>query len=92
SHGLTVLPLFAGERSPNYRADATGTIHGLRLDTAPLDILHALIEAVALRLRVIFDLMGRPGEFVLAGGGALSQSPAWTQITADALGIPLYLV
>ena len=29
---------------------------------------------------------------MLAGGGALSQSPAWTQITADALGIPLYLV
>lgn len=92
SHGLTVLPLFAGERSPGYRADATGTIHGLRLDTTPTDIVHALLESVALRLRAIYDLMGRPGEFVLAGGGALNHSPAWAQITADALDAPLYLV
>lgn len=91
-HGLNVLPLLAGERSPGYRADAVGVIHGLRLDTSPLDILHAMLEGVALRLRLIYDLMGRPGDYVLAGGGALSQSPAWRQILADVLAVPLHMV
>ena len=91
AHGLTALPLLAGERSPGYHAEASGTLHGLRLDTTPLDILHALLEGVALRLRLIYELMGTPGEYVLAGGGALVQSKAWTQIMADALGVPLHL-
>lgn len=92
AHGLTVLPLFTGERSPGYRADATGTILGMRLETSPIDILHALLEGVALRLRLIYDLMGRPGQAVRASGGALVQSAAWRQIMADCLGVPLHLV
>ena len=91
AHGLTVLPLLAGERSPGYQASASGTIHGLRLDTRPLDMLHALLESVALRLRLIYELMGTPGDNVLAGGGALVQSKAWAQIMADALSVPLHL-
>jgi gluconokinase len=92
SHQLTALPLLAGERSPGYIAEATGTLHGLQLTTSGLDILHALLEGVALRLRLVYDLMNRPGEIVLAGGGALSASPAWAQIIADALRVPLHLV
>lgn len=88
SHGLTVLPLFAGERSPNYRADAVGTIHGLRLSTRPVDIAQAALESVALRLANIAALLPRPAQ-VLAGGGALAASPAWAQIMADALNLPL---
>lgn len=91
-HGLTVLPLLAGERSPGYAVDATGTLHGLRLQTSPEDIVYALLEGVALRLRVIYDLMGRPGTAVLASGGALENSPAWAQLVADALGVPLHQV
>ncbi len=89
AHGLIALPLLAGERSPGYHANATGTLAGLRLDTTPIDIVQALLEGVALRLRIIYDLLGRPGAQVLAGGGALTGSPAWAQITADALGVPL---
>ncbi len=92
SHGLTVLPLLAGERSPNYHESATGTIHGLTLQTTPIQIIHALLEGVGLRLRLILDALNTPSDFILAGGGALYHSEAWSQILADCLDRPLYLI
>lgn len=91
-HGLTVLPLLAGERSPGWTPDASGAIHGLRLSTTPLDLFQAMLEAVALNLSDIFDRFPiRPGA-VMAGGGALHASPVWAQIVANALNHPLYLL
>lgn len=93
SHGLTFLPLLAGERAPGWRGDATGTIHGLRLSTTPLDLLHAALEGVALRLAVIADQLDTVGGApVFGGGGALSASPAWAQIICNALNRPLHLL
>jgi gluconokinase len=92
SHGLTVLPLFAGERSTGWRADARAAITGMSLTTGPIEILRASLESVALRFRNIYDVMSRvlgaPIE-VVASGGALLHSPAWTQMMADALGHPV---
>jgi len=88
-HGLTVLPLFAGERSTKWRADARAAITGMASNTGPMDILRASLESVSLRFRNIYDIMkesiGAPKE-VIASGGALLHSPAWTQMMADALG------
>ena len=92
SHGLTVLPLFAGERSPHWRAEARAAVTGLSAHTNPMDILQAALESVALGFREIYDVMterlGAPRE-VIASGGALLNSPAWTQMMADALGRPV---
>jgi gluconokinase len=92
SHGLTVLPLLSGERSPHWRADARAAVAGLRTSTRPLEILRAALESVALRFRLIYDLMsaclGNPKQ-VVASGGALLHSAAWTQIMADALARPI---
>jgi gluconokinase len=92
AHGLTVLPLFAGERSPNWNADARAAITGISLHTSPVDILRASLEAVAIRFRMIYDILrdrvGEPRE-VVATGGALLRSPAWTQMMADALERPI---
>lgn len=94
AHGLTVLPLFAGERSTRWRADARAAITGLSFHTQPIEILRAALEAVALRFRGIYDLMtqafGVPAQ-VVASGAALAHSPAWTQMMADALGHPLVM-
>lgn len=93
-HGLTVLPLFAGERSPGWRSEATGAVVGLRLSTTPLDLLQALLEGVGLRLALILEQMAAeisPGAVVIGGGGALRASPAWTQIIANALNTPIYV-
>ena len=92
AHGLTVLPLFAGERSTKWRADARGTITGLNLNTTPVEILAASLESVALRFRLLYDILaerlGAP-ERVIATGEALRKSTVWTQMMADALGRPV---
>ncbi len=88
AHGLTFLPLLAGERSPGWAVGATGTLHGLRLSTTPLDILQVALEGVALRLAFIADQLGGIGA-VIASGRALEASPAWAQMIANALNRPL---
>lgn len=93
-HGLTVLPLLAGERSPGWSLDATGTITGLRLSTTPTDILQALMEAVALRLALVAKQLGplvRADAPVIGGGGALAASAIWPAILASALDRVVYL-
>lgn len=92
SHGLTVLPFWAGERSPGWAANARATIHGLTLSTTPLDILRAGLEAVACRLALIYALLVDllPTDSIIVGGGAaLRKSPTWLQIIADALNQPI---
>lgn len=94
SHGLTFLPLLAGERSPGWATDATGSINGLRLSTTPLDILQAALEGVALRLALIAEQLAPLAQSdapVIAGGGALMASSAWAHIIANALNRPLHL-
>jgi gluconokinase len=93
AHGLTFLPLLTGERSPGYAANATGTLHGLRAATTPLDIYHAALDGVALRLALIGERLGVTRKTTIyASGGALLASPAWAQICADALDATLLLV
>jgi gluconokinase len=82
----------AGERSPGWAAHARGAVAGLRLDTKPVQILRAALEAVALRFELIRGLIC--GSFpqareIVASGGALRESPAFTQILADAMGRPI---
>jgi gluconokinase len=95
SHGLTILPLLAGERSPGWEPNAVGTINGLRLSTTPTDIVQAALEGVALRLSLVMDSLDNDSNShttIYASGGALNASPAWTQIIADALNRSLHLV
>jgi len=88
-HGLTVLPFFAGERSPGWHVHAKATIQGLSLATSSLEILRAGMEAVAYRVALIFDKLAgllQDNIQIVAGGGALRNSPVWLQIVTDVLG------
>ena len=91
-HGLTILPLFGGERSTGWAPDARGAIVGLTLATRPVDLIRAALEAVALRFallaRILGDVLPAPDQ-VVATGGALLRAPHEIQIIADALGHPL---
>ena len=93
AHGLTVLPFFAGERSTGYHENAAGSIIGLRSSTDAIDIVQASLEAIAYRLAEIFDRLGSMNKItdIVASGGALRESPLWTQIVADVLGRDLTL-
>lgn len=89
SHGLTMLPLFAGERAPGWSGVAGGVIVGLTHATTPADILLAGMESVAQRLHMVLEELAGllPVHFtVAAGGGALAASRQWRRILADALG------
>ena len=89
THGLTVLPLFAGERSTGWRADARAAFIGLSAHSSPVEMARAALESVAITFREIYQLMLKslpePKE-IYASGGALLHSPTWTRMMADALG------
>jgi gluconokinase len=90
SHGLTVLPFFSGERSTGWADYARAAVAGMSLDTEPIEVLRAMLESVAYRFAAIYDLLGEatsPASRVIASGGGLLGSPAWTQIMADVMGV-----
>ena len=91
-HGLTALPFLAGERSPGWRGDARAAVTGIGLSTTGPEILRALLEGVAFRLAEVYARLrplAAPGHAVIASGGALHGSRAWSQIVVDALGVPV---
>ncbi|MFN8006486.1 MAG: gluconokinase [Terriglobia bacterium] len=92
AHGLTVLPFLLGERSPGWRGQARAAFVGLNLHTRPIEILRASLESVACRFAKIASLLkpvAPESVEIVASGGALLNSPAWTQIMADVLGRPV---
>ncbi len=95
AHGLTFLPLLAGERGPGWADEANGTVAGLSMATQPVEILRAAMEAVALRFALIAERLDKAfpeepsGSQVIATGGGLLSSPAWIRIMADTLGRPV---
>lgn len=94
SHGLTVLPYLAGERSPGWHSDALGTIHGLRFETSALDILQATMESIGYSFASILEdltpMLQEPVEIIATGNG-LRLNQSWVQMIADILGYPLLL-
>ena len=89
THGLTMLPFLAGERSVGWAAGARAAIVGLSLATQPVDIVRAALETVAYRFSLIHERLREacPGLREIVGtGAALLASPAWSGILADTLG------
>ncbi len=92
AHGLTVLPFLAGERSTGWLPHARAAFVGLSLATRPIDLIMAGLETVAYRFALIHERLREAcprADEIIATGGALGASPAWTQIMADVLGIPV---
>ncbi|MFP7665633.1 MAG: FGGY-family carbohydrate kinase [Corynebacterium pyruviciproducens] len=50
AHGVTLLPYFEEERTPN-RPDATGVFRGLTTDTTREDIARATVEGILCSMR-----------------------------------------
>jgi xylulokinase len=85
------LPYLAGERWDHRGTGGAWT--GLTLAHQREDLLRSALEGVAFLLRGRLDELRAhhapgPAAIRLAGGG--SRSPAWRQLLADALAVPLY--
>jgi len=89
--GLVLVPYLEGERTPN-KPDATGAIHGLRLETAtPAYLARAAVEGLLCGLADGLDALRAHGARVervlLIGGGAKSE--AVRRIAPTVLGTPV---
>jgi len=84
---VTVEPYFAGERSTGYDENATGSILNLTMANDAVDIYQAAMEAIAGRFAEILRQIETvtPVRNIVASGGALHNSPAFTHIIADTL-------
>jgi xylulokinase len=83
--GLTLLPFFNGERTPDL-PHGKGVLAGLDLHNAtPANIYRAAMEGAVYALKYGYEAFGRAGmafdAIALTGGGA--NSAAWRQMVAD---------
>lgn len=87
---LMVLPYFEMTGSPDYVADASGVIAGLKTSTTRGEILKAIMEGETFyfvdSVLALTNMGIDTSEFVATGGGA--KSDAWLQIKADVFGVP----
>jgi xylulokinase len=89
--GLLFLPYLIGERSPHWNPQARGVFAGLTMAHGRAEMARAVLEGVALNLRMILDAFQAQGAGIeamrLIGGGARSE--LWRQILADVYGLPI---
>ena len=91
---LLVLPYWTPTGTPYFDTRVPGAILGLRLTTTRGQVLRALLEGVAYEMRLNVEILAGAGcrvrELLASGGGA--KNPAWTQLKADVLGMPITTV
>ena len=91
-NGLLFLPYLLGERSPHWNPAARGAWIGLAMSHQKGEMARAVLEGVALNLRLILDTLRAQVSGInairLIGGG--SKSPLWRQILADCFGLPIH--
>ncbi len=91
ARGLLFLPYLIGERSPHWNPLARGAFVGLTTAHGRAEMARAVLEGVALNLKMILDAFLEQGEPIqamrLIGGGA--RNPLWRQILADVYALPI---
>jgi len=86
-------PYLYGERAPYWNHKLCARFEGLRAEHDSVDLVHAVLQGVALQERLILELAerGRPVDMVALGGGA-ARSEEWNQIRADILQRKLLVI
>jgi xylulokinase len=84
---LLVLPYFSATGTPYFDTRAKGAVIGLQLTTKKSEITRALLEGVAMEMKLNLQMMEKSGmkisTFIATGGGTRNKS--WTQLKADVL-------
>ncbi len=88
---LTLIPHFEGSGNPFFSTASRGVIYGLTLDTKREDVGRAVIEGLALDLRLQLETFGKAGIKIDAiravGGGATIDRQL--QLKANVTGVPV---
>jgi xylulokinase len=91
ARGLLFLPYLMGERSPHWNPLARGAFVGLTMAHGRPEMTRAVMEGVALNLRMILEAFISQGAAIgamrLIGGGV--RSALWRQVLADVYGLPI---
>ena len=90
THGVYVIPAFAGLGAPYWDSKANGAVFGLTLGATKAHIVRATLESIAYRSKDILNLMEKDAQiklpFLNVDGGA-SMNQFLMQFQADILGI-----
>jgi xylulokinase len=88
---VLVLPHFVATGTPHFDVSPTGAVINLSLATTRGEFIKSLLEGVTYEMRLNVDILHRAGveinELRAIGGGA--KSPAWMQIKADIMNLPI---
>jgi len=89
--GILALPHFAGAATPYMDRGAMGVLAGLSLGTTPALVYRALMEGIACEMRINRERLAANGVPITAlrATGGCARSPAWLQMKADILGVPV---
>lgn len=88
-HGLTVLPYLLGERGLGYHDGARAALTGMSPNTDAAAIYRALLESIAYGFAAVDERLSEAlplAPQIVASGGALTRSPLFAQVIADAIG------
>ena len=86
AEGLIFLPYLAGERSPRWNPDASGSFLGIRMYHKKEDYIRAVLEGIAMNMELILKAHRKNipvSKMILTGGGAKGEIVA--KILADVL-------
>jgi L-fuculokinase len=92
SNGLIFIPTFVKESGPFRKYGTLGAILGLTLQSSRAQILRAAFEGLTFQLKEALRIMAEilridVRTIRVVGGG--SKNPAWNQMRADTLGLPV---
>ena len=88
ANGVTILPYFAGERTPLFDPHAKGAFYGMQLTTTAGDIYQALQEAIGFGIRHNLEVLAQAGEQAkrIVAIGGVTASDMTMQIISDCSG------
>jgi sugar (pentulose or hexulose) kinase len=83
--GLLYLPHISssGERAPFFEPNASAQIMGITVNTTKYDVIHSIMEGVALSIKDCLRTVDVMGKVYLTGGGA--KSIIWAQIISNCI-------
>ncbi len=90
SGGVIFVPALAGLAAPYWDPNARGAFYGITRGAGKAEIVRAVLEGVAFRVRDIVTAMGTTAQVTsLRADGGMAANKTFMQIQSDVLGLPI---